>query len=359
MINALADELLSAEAKAVVAQAYYTGVAAEVSILVDLNDGAVLNKEFLREIVIAGWGERLGRYLVIREVRGASSNEALRQAQLAVRNGAALFAACCVRVGNHQRCCLSVHHALADEQTLNVVGCLLKLAHTGKMELAVHNMAEGRRLYCDYVKRQNAAAKDDVQHGKTYEYSMMPVKLSKSGRLAWSEKSERVCLSCVKRIKNSNMKNLSLNAVPALLRGTGAVSDGNTLCMSRSWRSPEESGAVGMMTGLLAMPLDRNQGIAEEPQISLEACARYNSYARKALECCRASELFINGAAERGIPASQVMSSAFHVGMDIRLINASEIRLEIEGRFCSEDGAMGLLKELSDTIADEKKWLLV
>ncbi|MED2999350.1 hypothetical protein P4265_09360 [Bacillus velezensis] len=353
MIHALANVPLSAEAKAVVAQTYCTGIAPEVSTVINLKEGIAFNREFLRELVIAGWSEQLGQYIEIIEARGATDYEALRLVQLAVRSGAALFAVCNVRTGSNQRCYLSIHHALADEQTLNVVSSLVQLAHVGMLDLALHDINQGRQAYYSYVERQLAIAKEDVASKELRRKPMKPVRLSESGRLAWSAQAKRVSLSRVVRIENADK--LPITEVLALLCGTNVVSEGDTVCLSRCWRLPHESGAIGMMTGLIAMPIEQIQNAPTQFRTSLEARARHNSDAREALECCRASELFINGAAPRGIPASQVISATFPVGMDIRRISASEFRLEFEGQFCSKIAANDLLNELADILSDKKE----
>lgn len=347
MIHALANVPLSAEAKAVVAQAYCTGVALEVSTVINLGDGIVFNREFFRELVSAGWGEQLGQYIEIIETGGATHQEALRLVQSAVRSGIALFAVCNVGTGSKQRCYLSVHHALADEQTLSVVSNLVQLAHVGKLDLTLQEANQGRQAYYSYVERQRVIAKEDIV---LKELRRKPIRLAESGRLAWSTQIKRVCLSRIIRIKDAHK--LHVTAVLALLSDLGVVSEGDTACMSRCWRLPYESGAIGMMTGLIAMPIERIPNASTQLRTSLEASARHNSDAHKVLECCRASELFINGAAPRGIPAEQVISGTFPVGMDFRRISESEFRLEFEGRFCSEAAVNDLLNELVDILSD-------
>lgn len=352
-MHTLANVPLSAEAKAVVAQAYYTGVALEVSTIINLKGRGAFDQEFLRELIIAGWGEQLGQYVEIIEAQDATNYEALRLVQLAVRSGDALFAFCNVRTGSNQRCYLSIHHALADEQTLKNVSRLVELAHIGMPDIALHDISQGRQSYYSYVERQQAIEKEDILLKKSSGYPMKPVRLSESGSLAWSTKAKRVCLSRIVRIENADK--LPITAVLTLLRRTDVMLEGNTVCLSQCWRLAQESGAIGMMTGLIAMPIDCISNPPTQFQTSLEACARYNSDVRRALECCRASELFINGAATRGIPASQVISTTFPVGIDIRRINDSEFRLEFEGQFRSKNAVNDLLNELADLLSYEKE----
>jgi len=354
--SCMADAPLSAEAKAVAAQAYCTGVTPEVSTVIDLKDRAFFNREILRELLIVGWGEQLGQYIEIIEVRDAMDHEALRLVQSAVSSGAALFAVCNVRKANYQRCYLSIHHALADEQTLNVVCHLVQLAHAGNLDLALHEMNQGRQVYYSYVERQRVAEKKDSVPEELHKYPMTPVRLSETGRLAWSTLAKRVSLHRMVRIESTNnRKKLPIAAALTWLRGTGVISEGDTVCSSQCWRLPHESGAVGMMTGLIAMPLDWAKNTPAHVQTSLEVRARHSSVAREALACCRASELFINGAAPRGIPASQIMSAAFPVGIDISRTNVSELRLEIEGPFCNKTAATDLLNELADIFSDKRE----
>ncbi|MBC8954814.1 hypothetical protein [Xenorhabdus sp. PB62.4] len=350
---------LSAEAKAVVAHAFYSGFLQEVSTIIKLK-GRLLDKEFLRELVVAGWGEKIEQYIDIKAIESheVTDHEVLRLTQLAVRSGTVLFAMYNVLRGDYQHCCLSIHHALADEHTLMIVSDLVQMAYAGKIELALHNMKQGRQLYCSYVERQLMAAKDDhrVLLEEICDHPMIPVRLSGIGRLAWNTRVERISLHRIVQTENINKEQQLIEIVLEVLRNTtDVVQEGNTVCSSRSWRLPHESGAIGMMTGLFAIPFGWTKCTPSKLKTSLEACARYSSVLREVLTCCRVSELFINGAASRGIPSSQVISSTFPVGIDIKRINASEIRLEIEGAFCSRAAVDDLLNELAYELSDREK----
>lgn len=111
-----------------------------------------------------------------------------------------------------------------------------------------------------------------------------------------------------------------------------------------------------MMTGLVPLSFAAPGEPPRPGQTSLEARARRCPAARQALACCRASELFINGAGRRGIPASQVMSATFPVGIEIRRTGASQLLLEIEGPFCDASAATNLLNELADVLMDRNEW---
>lgn len=349
-LQTLVDISLSAEAKAVVAHAFCAGVMQEVSTIIKLKKETYLDKELLCELIVAGWGEKIEQYIDIKliEDHEVTDYEVLRQTQLAVRSGTVLFAIYNVLREDYQQCCLSIHHALADENTLMIVSDLVQMAYAGKIELALHNMKQGRQLYCSYVERQLMATKDDhLVLKELCAHPMIPVRLSGIGRLAWNTRVERISLHRIVKTENINKEEQIIDIVLEVLRNTtDVVQEGNTVCSSRSWRLPNESGAIGMMTGLFAIPLGWTKFTPSKLETSLEACARYSSVLREVLTCCRMSELFINGAASRGIPSSQVISSTFPVGIDIKRINASEIRLEIEGAFCSRAAVNDLLNEL-------------
>lgn len=352
----MADALLSAEAKAVAAQTYYTGVAPEVSIAIDFKNGVSFSPEILREILIAGWGEQLAKHVEIVDVKNITDNEALHLVQSKVSSGVALFAVCNIQQTVSQRCYLSVHHALADEQTLKVVKHLIQLAHTGMLDLALQYMSQGRQIYCNYVECQRMTEKENCLLDELPKYSMTPVQLSETGGLAWSMLAKRINLHRTIRVAGVNdSKELLTIAVLRKLRDVGAISEGNVVCSSRCWRLSHESEAIGMMTGLVAIPLEQAKDVLVHMRPGLEARARHSLTARKALSCCRASELFVNGATPRGIPAAQVMNATFPVGIEIRRTGISEFRLEIEGAFCSKTAAADLLNELAEFFSNDRE----
>ncbi|MDX7988909.1 hypothetical protein FE392_16520 [Xenorhabdus sp. 12] len=357
VMQTLTDSLLSAEAKAVVAHSFCSGVMQEVSIVIKLNKEAILDREFLYEFVAFGWGKALGQYIDIKLIEGygETDHKALRLAQLAVRSGTVLFAIYNVLREDYQKCYISIHHALADEHTLMVVSELIQVACAGEMDLALQNMRQGQKLYSSYVERQLMKAKDYSVLEVGYNYSMMALRLSEVGRLAWNTQVERISLQRVIQVGSIYEEKQLIEVVLEMLCSTAdVVKEGNTVCSSRNWRLPQEARAVGMMTGLLAIPFGWKEHVSYNPQTSLEACARYSLVLREVLECCRASELFINGAIPRGIPASQVINSTFPVGIGMKRINSSEILLEIEGTFCNRAAATDLLNELADVLSDRR-----
>ncbi|OTA14366.1 hypothetical protein Xvie_03786 [Xenorhabdus vietnamensis] len=355
VIQTLTDALLSAEAKAVTAHAFYSGMIQEVSTIIKLKKKTILAKEFLHEFVVSGWGKQLGQYVDIKTIEdsGVTEHDALRIAQLAVRSGTVLFAIYNVLREDYQQYYLSIHHALADEHTLMIMRDLVQIACTGEVDLALHTMKQGRQIYSRYVAHQLMSAKDASALAEPGHYPMIPVRLSERGRLAWDTRVERISLHRIVQTGNIDKKEQLIEIVLEMLgKTTDVVQEGNTVCSSRSWRLPHESGAIGMMTGLFAMPFGWPEYTPSKLQTSLEACARYSSVLSEMLTCCRVSELFINGAVSRGIPSYQVISSTFPVGIDIKRINASEIRLEIEGAFCSRAAANDLLNELAYELSD-------
>ncbi|AZE89275.1 hypothetical protein [Pseudomonas orientalis] len=136
MMQALAGTPLSVEAKAMVAQGFYTGIVQEVSTVIPLKHATDADLGLLRQLVIAGWGEALGRYLAVLDMRGSSAPEALRQAQLAVRTGTSLFAAGSLETDTGLHCVLSIHHGLADEHSLTVLARLWRQASTAHTSTA-------------------------------------------------------------------------------------------------------------------------------------------------------------------------------------------------------------------------------
>lgn len=338
------DMPLSAEAKAVVASASYSGVSPEVSTAICLKDEVNVDQEILRKLLISGWGEEIAPYITIAEAQ-ATDEEALRFAQFAVRSGAALIAVSIVRTKNYSKIYLSAHHALADEYSLEVISRLVRLAYSGMIESAIYEMIQGRQLYHSYVERQRMLAKDGADVQETECVLMSPVRISKTGRLAWSEESPRICLNHVVNTEKNSLKEKATSVLLSLLHRSGEVAEGNTVCMSKCWRLTHESGAIGMMTGLTPLPVEDWTSSRPLTRSSLEAQAKFSSGAREALKCCRESELFVNGAFPRGIPASLVVGTAFPVGVDVRQISDSELFLEIEGRFCNKDAASEFLYE--------------
>ncbi|NNB42755.1 hypothetical protein [Pseudomonas chlororaphis] len=356
MMQALADARLSVEAKAMVAQGFYTGVAQEVSTLISLKDGAAPDLGLLRQLVIAGWGEELGRYLEVLDVRGSSAAEALRKVQLAVRSGTALFAAGSLATGSGWHCLLSAHHGLADEHSLEVLARLLQAAQSADLDSALAHMGRGRGFYEDYVQAQAVHAQDDGGLRTAVTQPMAPVRLLQTGRLAFNVQGPRMSLQRTLDIATINADKPPMATLLAGLQRADVIAEGDTLCSSHNWRPAQQQDAIGMMTGLVPLSF---AAPGEQPlpgHTSLEARARRCPAARQALACCRASELFINGAGRRGIPASQVMSATFPVGIEIRRTAASQLFLEIEGPFCDASAATNLLNELADVLMDRSEW---
>ncbi|SEH77043.1 hypothetical protein SAMN05192559_10415 [Halobacillus karajensis] len=351
MIHTLADIPLSAESKALVAQGYFTGASLEVSTVIKLNNYEPFNQNVFRELVIAGWGEKLGKYIEVFENRDAKNFEALLTVQEAVRSGHALFAICNIRTDGRQCCFLSIHHALADEHTLNIFSCLFQLAHEGMMELALHDINQGRQAYFNYVERQHSISKKNVYKKEIRNNQLKPVRLSKNGALAWNSKVKRVALSRIIPIID-----IDITTVVDFLSIRGVISEGNTACLSKNCRLPSESVAIGMMTSLNALSIEAMTRETSHNLTSLEALAKHNLDARIELECCRKSELFINGATPRSIPASQVINTVFPVGMDLRRVSPSEFRLEFEGSFCDETAVNDLLTELANFLSNKKAY---
>ncbi|WP_189635862.1 condensation domain-containing protein [Pseudomonas chlororaphis] len=356
MMQALADARLSVEAKAMVAQGVYTGVAQEVSTLISLKDGAAPDLGLLRQLVSAGWGEELGHYLEVLDVRGSSAAEALRKVQLAVRSGTALFAAGSLATGSGWHCLLSIHHGLADEHSLEVLARLLQAAQSADLDSALAHMRRGRRFYEDYVQAQAVHAQDDGGLLAAVAQPMTSVRLLQTGRLAFNAQGPRMSLQRTLDIAAINADKPPMATLLAGLQRADVIAEGDTLCSSHNWRPAHQQDAIGMMTGLVPLSF---AAPGEQPlpgQTSLEARARRCPAARQALACCRASELFINGAGRRGIPASQVMSATFPVGIEIRRTAASQLLLEIEGPFCDASAATNLLNELADVLMDRSEW---
>ncbi|MBP5073943.1 hypothetical protein HUS84_08040 [Pseudomonas chlororaphis] len=356
MMQALADARLSVEAKAMVAQGFYIGVAQEVSIVIPLKDGTDPDLGLLRQLVIAGWGEELGRYLEVLDVRGSSAAEALRKAQLAVRSGTALFAAGSLATGSGWHCLLSIHHGLADEHSLEVLARLLQAAQSADLDSALAQMRRGRGFYEDYVQAQALHAQDDGGLRTAVAQPMAPVRLLQTGRLAFNAQGPRMSLQRTLDIATINADKPPMATLLACLRRADVIAEGDTLCSSHNWRPAHQQDAIGMMTGLVPLSFAAPGAQPLPGQTSLEARARRCPAARQALACCRASELFINGAGRRGIPASQVMSATFPVGIEIRRTGASQLLLEIEGPFCNASAATNLLNELADVLMDRSEW---
>ncbi|WP_157756475.1 hypothetical protein [Pseudomonas chlororaphis] len=355
MIQALADARLSVEAKAMVAHGFYTGVVQEVSTVIPLKDGADLDLGLLRQLLIAGWGEELGRYLEVLDVRGSSAAEALRRAQLAVRSGTALFAVgrLATRSGSHAF--LSIHHGLADEHSLEVLARLLQAAQSGDADSALAHLRRGRGFYDDYVQAQALPAHDDGGPHTAVAQPRVPVRLLQTGRLAINAQGPRMSLQRTLDIATLNADKPPLATLLAGLQRAEVI-EGDTLCSSHDWRPAHQQDAIGMMTGLVPLSFAAPGEPPRPGQTSLEARARRCPAARQALACCRASELFINGAGRRGIPASQVMSATFPVGIEIRRTGASQLLLEIEGPFCDASAATNLHNELADVLMDRNEW---
>jgi hypothetical protein len=356
MRQALADALLSVEAKAMVAQGFYTGICQEVSIAIPLKNQAEPVIERLRQLVIAGWGETLGQCLEVLDVRGDSAEEALRKVQIAVRSSTALFAAGSLLTSTGTLCLLSIHHGLADEHSLEVLALRLQAAPCADVASVLAQMHQGRELYEDYVQAQALNADDDGGLGTALAHPIVPVRLLQTGRLAFNAQGQRMSLQRTFDIATINVEKQPMATLLGCLQRADVIADGDTLCSSQNWRQAHEQTAIGMMTGLVPLSLTSPREQRLSGQISLEARARRCPAARQALACCRASELFINGAGRRGIPASQVMSATFPVGIDVRRTGTSQWLLEIEGPFCDAGAANNLLNELADELMDRSEW---
>jgi len=355
--SCLTDAPLSAEAKSVAAQAHYSGVASVVSIVVNLNEGVPFNFDILCELLVAGWGEKLAQHIECVSVCGKTDFETLQSVQLPVSTGYALFSVGSVICGNYQRCYLSIHHALADEHTLKLFSSLIQLSHAGNRKLAVQLMNRGKDLYEAYVKHQCKAEEASTSFDVLSQSSMTPVKLSKTNKLAWSSQEERIRLHRTVQANGAgNLMELLIEPIANYLANSNIIAEGNIVCSSRSWRLPGESGAIGMMTGLVAISLENAIKVPTQAEFSLEACARYSLTARRILASCRSSELFINGAVSRSILGSQVVSAAFPVGIDIKLINTSEFQFELEGAFCSKWAAKKFLDNLSGIVSERREF---
>ncbi|MBJ7223899.1 MULTISPECIES: hypothetical protein [unclassified Brenneria] len=350
MMQTLINASLSAEAKAVVAHAYNSGVSQSVTTIIEVENERTLSDEILHEFIVAGWGEELAKYTEFREVPDATNCEAIRQVQLSVQNGAALFAICKVVTNDYNRYYLSIHHALADEKTLSLIKNIVNVFCVGKSDIALKNMNQGRLLYRNYIERQRILAKTE----KCVSYqSMIPVRLSQTGPIAWNKKCTRINIHRRIKVGSTNNEVSLLNKILPYLCDAGVISEGSIACSSHDWRLPYESAAIGMMTGLVALPV--NTGAMNYLQTSLESCIRYHSTMSEVLRCCRASELFINGSMPRGIPSSQVVGSIFPVGINIQRINSSEFRLDMEGPFCSRSAVNNLLINLTEALSERRK----
>ncbi|MEN5311920.1 hypothetical protein [Pseudomonas koreensis] len=353
MTQALADARLSVEAKAMVAQGIYAGVAQEVSIVIPVKNAIHADSGLLRQLVIAGWGEALGQYLEVLDLGGDVAPEALRKVQLAVRSGTALFAAGSLTTRTGVHCLVSIHHGLADEHSLEV---LARQLQTEDIDSALMCMRRGRERHGEYIQAQAQLAEVDGAQLTAAAHAMTPVRLLQTGRLAFDIQRQRISLQRTLDIASINADKPPVAKLLGCLQRAGVIAEGDTLCSSHNWREANQQDAIGMMTGLVPRSVATPGALVPPGKISLEACARRSPAARQALACCRASELFINGAGRRGIPASHVMSAAFPVGIDIRRTGASQLLLELEGPFCNASAATNLLNALADVFMDKSEW---
>lgn len=356
ILHALAEAKLSVEAKAIVAQSFYSGAAQEVSTIIPLKGVKDLDLRLLRQLVNTGWGEELGQFLNIIDVHGGSARNILYKAQLAVRSGAALFSAGSLASNTGLDIFISIHHGLADEHSLDILARLLQVAHSVDADSALAYMRQGRETYDDYVKTQTQHTYDNSKLPEPTVQPMAPVRLRENGSLAFNAEGQRVSLQRLLDITTLNDSKAPIATLLAYLQQADVIAEGNIVCSSHDWRSVQQRNAIGMMTGLVPISLAPSGEQLIPGKTSFETRARYCPEVRQALACCRTSELFINGAGRRGIPTSQVMSATFPVGIEIRQTGTSQLLLEIEGPFCAPSAATELLNELADVLMDRIEW---
>ena len=347
MINKLLDIPLSEEAKAVVSKSYYSNESIEVSTFIDLNLENDFNPEIFSKIVYLGWGDGLDQCIKFISKNQISDYEALSLAQLEVKKSNALFAVSKIK----DRCYISINHALADEHTLNIIKPLVKSAYENGISCVSNKLSEGRRLYHDYLKRQKDMKKEKRLIKKQINENIIPVKLSKIGRLSWDRSYERICLDNIITLNKNITKDMIINKILTFLSASEEIYEGNIICSSKDWRLSNEVNAIGMMTGLVDLSV--SNASSEELVTSLETYSKYDSQADKILKCCIMSELFINGADSRGIQASRVKNTSFPVGINVEKLNDSDFKIEIEGQFKSREAVDKLLIELSEFLINK------
>ncbi|SFU55654.1 hypothetical protein SAMN04487886_105611 [Clostridium sp. DSM 8431] len=348
MINNLLEISLSEEAKAIVSQSYYKKRSLEISTFIEFGGQLEAVTKIIKEIIKTVWNENFEKYIKVFDDNEMGDYQRLYIAKKEVVYSKVLFAISKAKGG----CYITINHALADESTLEIIKRLVKLAYENEINSITNELIEGRLLYENYVKRQNELKKERILVKKRYENKVEPVKLSDLGRLAWSESSERIYITKVVKMNEKVTQKDMINNVIFFLKNSSEIDRGNIICSSRDWRGPDEKKAIGMMTGLVPLPLIN---IGEENEFCLEVSSKFNNDDYEVLNCCRNSDLFINGTIPRGIPVEQVIDCSFPVGIEIKKINKTDFKIEIEGKLKSKKGVENFICELLDFLVNNLK----
>ena len=332
MYYALFDEILSSEAKAIVSQEYMTGTAQVVSSIVSINK--ICKLDFIQQIIVAGWGETLAQFTILDFGGNVKESQAIINVQLSIINGKCLFAFNLFEHKNNYICYIAIHHALADEKTIYILSDALKSAAGGNVIGAIEKIKKGRKEYIDYVREQKQT---EIESYLRKSLDIKPVRLG--GYLAWNKQSKRVCISRRLKIKEKFKEFFSLKDILDLLYDMQIILEGNIVCTSRDWRLDNHINAVGMMTGLMPICISDYDDILQG-NVSLEAQAQFSKKAKTILECCRNSDLFINGASCRQIQGNKVVDAFFPVGISIKY--EEDVEIEIEGKICNQHSLYAL-----------------
>jgi len=337
----LLDTTLSAEAKALVAQMFVDGCIQSVTTFFRV--GYPVPRESIEKCVCAAWGPAFVYATAVWEPSNCDLSTAFRAVQELVQSGEHLVAVTEAVANGHRYCVCAANHALADEFSLARFCELLGIFCEGQDQESLVRFKEAGLSYHSYVANQKGCV-----HGDTPKpaVQLAPLRLSQLGPLAWTPASERVVFQ--KKIHDCTSTHFDIrNAFLAYIHTAGAVHDGNVICSSRNWRKAAYRPAIGMMTGLVPLVQDPDRAIELDINTSLEARRQEHTTSQEILRCCRNSELFLNGAEQRGIPGCEVRAPAFPVGLEIRTGGRKNLTIELSGPFFAPAAASEFLDDFA------------
>lgn len=338
MVDKLLNEVLSEQAKKIISKEYIAGKALAVTSQF-MTKYLLLEKEIVHLIKL-GWGEKISKYIFF--YYGNDVNEVLENVQLSIIEESALFAFGIMLKKNMFLYYISINHALADEDTLDIFIHAIKIYSEKKYFVAQNIMINGRKKYIEYVNEESEMKKNFFfQENLNYQKLLEPIKLSEN--FYCDENLDLICFTKEIKLRNYFKKENILRVLLKFMADEGFFKKGNTICSSTNWRRKKYSKAIGMMTGISPIYLDSY----DKQDINLELFEKCDTIIKKILNACINSDVFINGAEKRKCHFNKNNLRIFPVGIELEMTEKFKLIISIEGKFIHQKNVEKFLEKLT------------
>lgn len=247
---------------------------------------------------------------------------------------------------NEQKCDLVINHGLADEFSLKTLSRYIFEMHMYHCDERIYSrLTKYRENYLEYISNQTKFVQVSRKKAKQSLYPEVEMcHVLPKGPLSYSSLRPLVVLE--KAINKSELqrKNIYRKFID-FLQKSDALSVGEVFCSSLRWKLNGTDNVVGMMTGLIPIPVKSGKdNNLEKFDCCLEQKAIIDVSANYLLSECRKTDIFFNGAESKENVIRNVAKNNFPVGVDVIYRNKERL-LTLEGRFESSVGVNSLLQK--------------